>query len=130
MSQTGSLLVRVFTSRAQIPVPGATVVVSAPEPDGRFQLLSVQMTNSSGVAGPIVLDAPDKELSQQPGSVVPFASYMMLAEHPDYRIAAFQGLQVFSGVESVLNVALIPLAEPVLRGEDNVEMTVVTPQDL
>ena len=35
MPQTGSLVVRTFTSQAQLPVSGATVIISSSEKDGR-----------------------------------------------------------------------------------------------
>ena len=35
MPQTGSLVVRAFTSLAQLPVSGATVIISSQEEDGR-----------------------------------------------------------------------------------------------
>ncbi len=130
MSQTGSLVVYVSTSRAQIPIPGATVVVSSMKEDGRYELLAVRMTDSSGHTEPITLAAPDYALSQEPNLTVPFASYIMLVEHPDYRMTVFEGLQVFSGVETVQNVTLIPLSEPEANGSNDAEMTVVTPQEL
>ena len=35
MPQTGSLIVRAYTSQAQLPVSGATVIISSPSEDGR-----------------------------------------------------------------------------------------------
>lgn len=130
MIQTGSLLVRVFTSRAQIPVPGATVAVSKVNEDGRYELLSVQMTDSSGMVGPIILPAPDFDLSQSPGMAVPFANYSMMVEHPDYNMALFNNLQIFSGVETVQNVPLMPLSVPAANEESDADTTTVTPQEL
>ena len=49
----GTLAVRVYTSQAQIPVEGATVVVTAPGTNGKRKLLSVQATDSSGEIRPI-----------------------------------------------------------------------------
>ena len=51
MAQNGSLIVHVYASRAQLPIQGATVLVSQPDGQGRHQLLSVLITDESGVAG-------------------------------------------------------------------------------
>lgn len=130
MAQTGSLLIRVFASRAQLPISGATVAVFKVHEDGRYEALSVLMTDSSGVAGPIVLPAPDFDLSQTPGTEIPFSIYSVLVEHPDYNMALFRNLQVFSGVETVQNVPLMPLSVPASDEENGADTTTVTPQDL
>ena len=80
MAQNGSLIVHVYASRAQLPIQGATVLVSQPDGQGRHQLLSVLITDESGVAGPISLPAPDVALSQSPGSPLPFSSYSLVVE--------------------------------------------------
>lgn len=131
MSQTGSLLIRVFTSRAQLPISDATVVVSSTGADGRQHLLSVQLTDESGLTLPIQLDAPDRDLSQTPGSPFPFASYSVVVEHPGYYLALYDQLQVFSGVETVQNVILTPLPQPEEPGSsDSAPPVTVTPQPL
>lgn len=128
MSQNGSLIVRVFVSRAQLPVPGATVIIAAPQPDGKQKLLSIQLTNESGIAGPVLLPAPDVSESTSPNPEnSPFSSYTLVVEHPNYQLAVFGRLQVFPGVETVQDVALIPLAIP---DDERVNLTVVTPQSL
>ena len=66
MPQTGSLVVRVFTSQAQLPVSGATVIISSPSEDGRRKVFSIQTTDESGGTQPFQLEAPDKALSEGP----------------------------------------------------------------
>ena len=129
MPQSGTLIVRVYASRAQLPIPGATVLVSAVDSEGRHQLLHLLSTDESGVAGPIRLDAPDSALSQSPGSPLPFASYTVIVEHPGYQVAFFRDLQIFSGVETIQTVPLIPLAIPQEEGLPS-DVTQVTPQPL
>lgn len=129
MPQTGSLVVRAFTSQAQLPVSGATVIISSPSGDGRRKVLSIQTTDESGGTQPFRLEAPDKILSEGPGQAVPFSDYSLVVEHPEYYLATFDKLQVFPGVETVQNVPLVPLPQP--AGEDiNAEPVVVTPQPL
>ena len=129
MPQTGTLTVRAFTSNAQLPVSGATVIISSQEEDGRRKVFSVQTTDVSGVTPPITLEAPDKNLSESPGQAAPFSNYSLVVEHPEYYLATFERLQVFPGVETVQNVPLVPRPQP--AGNDvTADPVVVTPQPL
>jgi hypothetical protein len=128
MAQNGTLLVRAFVSNAQLPVPGATVIVSKPEPNGRQRLLSIQLTNENGVAGPITLEAPDTAGSLNPGNNgSSFYDYTLLVEHPGYQLAVFEELQIFPGVETVQDIPLIPLSA---NGRNESDTVTVTPQPL
>ncbi len=130
MQETGSLRVRVFTSRAQLPVAGAAVILSGPVTGGRRELVSIQRTDSSGLTGAIALNAPDEVLSQGPGNAAPFASYTLVVEHPGYYMAVFDGVQVFSGVETLQDVSLVPLPQPQFTGGKPISPVVITPQPL
>lgn len=129
MAQNGSLIVRVFASRAQLPIQGATVLVSQRDDQGMHQLLSALITDESGIAGPISLPAPDLALSQSPGTPLPFSNYSLVVEHPGYQVAVFQDLQIFSGVETTQSVPLIPLSIPE-SDSPRQQITQVTPQPL
>lgn len=129
MPQTGSLVVRAFTSLAQLPVAGATVIISSLGEDGRRNVLSIQITDESGATQPIQLAAPDLSLSESPGGAVPFSDYSLVVEHPDYYLATFEKLQVFPGIETVQNVPLVPLPQPA-GSDDTAAPVVVTPQPL
>ena len=129
MPQTGSLVVRVYTSQAQLPVSGATVIISSPAGDGRRRVYSIQTTNDSGGTSPIQLEAPDLSHSESPGGTAPFSDYSLVVEHPEYYLATFEQLQVFPGIETVQNVPLVPLPQP--SGDDVTAVpVVVTPQPL
>ena len=129
MPQTGSLVVRVFTSQAQLPVSGATVIISSPGEDDRRKVLSIQITDESGGTRPVTLEAPDLSHSESPGGTAPFSDNSLVVEHPEYYLATFEKLQVFPGVETVQNVPLVPLPQP--AGNDiTAEPVVVTPQPL
>lgn len=129
MPQTGSLVVRTFTSQAQLPVSGATVIISSRDQDGRRKVFSIQTTDESGGTQPFELEAPDEALSLSPGQATPFSNYSLVVEHPEYFLATFEQLQVFPGVETVQNVPLAPLPQP-SGGEGAAEPVVVTPQPL
>ena len=128
MSQSGTLVVRTFVSRAQLPISNATVIVSLPESSGRHKLLAIRQTDESGVAGPIVLDAPNTAESLTPGhNSEAFSAYTLIVEHPDYQLAVFDQLQVFPGVATVQDVPLIPLSA---NERDRSDLVTVTPQPL
>lgn len=129
MPQTGSLIVRVFTSQAQLPVSGATVIISSRAKDNRYNVFSIQTTDSSGSTKSFRLDAPDLALSESPGGGPPFSDYSLVVEHPQYYLATFEKLQIFPGIETVQNVPLTPLPQPP-AGQDAAEPVIVTPQPL
>lgn len=129
MPQTGSLVVRAFTSQAQLPVSGATVIISSRAEDGRHKVLSIQTTDESGGTKPFELEAPDASLSMSPGQATPFSDYSLVVEHPEYFLATFEKLQIFPGVETVQNIPLVPLPQP-SAGSDSAEPVIVTPQPL
>ena len=111
MAQVGSIVVRVTTSRAQLPVEGATVIITTPSPEGRPIVQAVLETNESGTAGPIQLPAPTTPSSGTlPGGPTPYSTYSLWVEHPAYEMALVDSFQVFPNVMSVQNITLVPLA--------------------
>ena len=112
MEGTGTLTVRVITSRAQLPVEGATVVVTQRGTGGKYQLLSVQATDRSGATKPVVISTPALGESTHPGSPVPpYAVCDVWAEHPGYAMLLVEGVQIFDGVDTLQEMELAPLSE-------------------
>lgn len=108
----GKLVVRVYTSQAELPVEDATVVVTQKSPDGKYKLLSVQATDSSGTTQPIAIPTPLLGESTHPGAQVPpFAVCDVWAEHPGYAMMLVEGVQIFDGVETLQDIELEPLTE-------------------
>lgn len=117
MAQTGSLIVRVTTSRANLPVSGASAVVTTLGPDGRHILVSLTETNESGLTGPIKLPAQTNESNgTSPGGPAPYTFYSLWVEHPGYLIAHVEDVQVFPGIVSVQDISLVPLAGSTVPG--------------
>ena len=128
----GTLAVRVYTSQAQIPVEGATVVVTAPGTNGKRKLLSVQATDRSGEIRAISIPAPETAESTSPieaGSPAPFAVCDVWAEHPGYAMLEAEGVQIFPGVETLQTMELTPLpwGQSSLQ---NLDVREITPQNL
>ena len=111
MDGIGRLNVRVYTSLAQIPVAGATVVVTQRGGNGKRKLLSVQTTDSSGSIRPVEVRTPSMAESTQPGNAQPFAVCDVWAEQPGFSMLVVEGVQVFPGVDTLQNMELNPLAE-------------------
>ena len=115
MQATGTLSVRVYTSQAQIPLEGATVVVAAPGEEGKWKLLSLQNTDSSGLIRPVTIDAPALGESTSPGGLpgdgAPFARCSVWAEEPGYAMLQVENVQIFPDVETVQDMELVPLPQ-------------------
>ena len=54
MDDIGTLIIRVYTSRAQIPISGATVVVTHEGKGGRRELLSLQAVSYTHLTLPTI----------------------------------------------------------------------------
>ena len=124
LQATGTLIFRVYTSNANIPVEGATVVVQSQ--DAPTSLLALRVTNSSGETDPVVVPTPDRDLSQAPeASVQPWTGLRVLIEHPEFEKVTLEGVQVFPGIETIQTVRLIPLLEfdPQYSGQQDFEFT-------
>ena len=125
---SGRLIFRVYTSDADLPVEGATVLIRRQQSPG--QLLGVRITGSSGETDPLVVDTPGAWLSQSPEHTIqPWTGLSVIVEHPDFERVTLQGLQVFPGVETVQTIRLLPLLQLDPYGAGQEELS-FTPQSL
>lgn len=131
MEQTGTLRVRVFTSNAQIPVEGASVVVTQRNPNGKYDLLSVQATNSSGEIQEVKIPTPLSGASTSPeqGRGQPNAVCEVWAEAPGFVVLKVDGVQIFPNVVTEQQIELVPLEEGE-HGLDRVNEREITAQNL
>ena len=114
MPASGSLHVRVFTSAAQLPLSGATVIVIQLTSAGKYDLLSVQQTDSSGLIQPVIIPTPSMAQScspSAPGAPPPFALCDIWVEVSGYGIRQARDVQIFPGVETVQDFRLPPLEQ-------------------
>ena len=112
MNGKGTLTVRVYISRAKLPLSDATVVVTQRSEWGKYQLLSVQATDRSGSTRPVDNPTPLLEDSIQPGhGTPPYAVCDVWAEHPGYAMLLVEGVQIFDGVDTLQEMELSPLSE-------------------
>ncbi len=124
MTQSGKLAVRVFTSRAELPVEGATVVVTQKTGNGKYRVLSLQETDRSGATRPITVPTPQVEESTRPNAgAVPFTQCDIWVEHDGYELMVVEDVQIFPGEVSLQQVEL----DPLVRGEGWTQQTQVRP---
>jgi len=127
--QNGTISARVYTSVAQIPVAGATVAISQRQTGKKHTLLAVRITDENGEIPPVEVPAPPAQESKTPGTVNPFTAVDLRVEHPGYQQEVVEDAQVFSGVNSLQEVELIPMAEhEIPRNSYNIVQ--ITPQPL
>lgn len=108
MSAQGRIQTHVFTSSANLPVPGASVAVTDTSADGRETLLSFQLTNSSGNTRPTDVDTPPAADSQSPDQPVGFTSLRVAVDMPGFERVIVTNVQVFPGVTTIQDVQLLP----------------------
>ena len=108
MSFQGFIRVRTVTSRAELPVPGATVTVSTLLPGGRRELLSVQRTDESGLTELVTVPTPDLANSLTPDQAQGWTDVQVGATHPNFDGAVVRDVQIFPGVTTVQKLVLIP----------------------
>lgn len=121
MDEQGSLTVRLFTSSAMIPLPGASVSITQEQPSGARVLLAARRTNFDGLTDPIAIGAPPAENSRNfSPEASRYTQVNVSALRDGFQPSTVAGVQIFSGVETVLPLELVPLpALPAsyLRGE-------------
>ena len=126
MADTGTLVVRVFTSRGELPVQDASISVVEQGAQGT-DLLALQTSGRSGTTAPIVIASPALANSQSPDQPTPYALCDIWVERAGYQLLVVQGVQIFPDITSFQSLPLIPQ-----NPADGMEVNTVdiTPQDL
>lgn len=110
MSSQGSVIARVYTSDALIPIYNAPVSFTQMQSDGTRTLLAIRQTNTSGLTAPVYLPTPDLSQSLSPGSEqVPYVTVDIQASAPGYNRITVFGVQVFPDVETIQAMQLRPV---------------------
>ncbi|NLP34485.1 MAG: peptidoglycan-binding protein [Clostridiales bacterium] len=105
----GNLQVRAVTPNL-VPVPGATVNITAPnEPN---TILEQLITDDNGITNTIPLAAPPIDYSLEPSTVQPYSNYNIEVTAPNYRPVTVNGAEIFPNVLSRQEATLIPPPEP------------------
>ncbi len=123
-TNSGQLVVSVFTANQLFPVVGANITVTG-ENGTNENISEASDTDRSGRSVVFTLPAPSASMSQEPTTAIPFSEYTVRVSHPQYFTAIIENVQVFDGVLTQLPVSLIPLPE--ISGED-IDNTVIIPR--
>ena len=109
---TAELRVLVTTALGALPLENAIVSVSTvPDDTGMRTLLYSVTTDSGGMTPSMILTTPPRSNSLSPGSGPPFAVYTVEISAEGYTTLTALHIAMFSGVPTMLPVALTPLAE-------------------
>ena len=130
LDHQGSVVARVYTSDAKIPVQGATVIFAKIAEDGQRELLAVRLTNYDGYTDPIFVDAPPLAASQNytPGSDA-YSIISITAEDTNYGRILVRNAQIFPDTETVQEFMLVP--SPMLPEQfGQTEVFIIPPQTL
>ena len=121
---SADLRVVVTTARGALPIEGASVTVStAADESGQRELLYAVTTDTGGMTPPLTLPTPPRQNSMTPDGGLPYAVYTVEVAHPGYTPVSALNVTMFSGVPSVLPVALTPLPENQSSGQTDLTAT-------
>ena len=111
MASQGSVIARVYTSDAYLPLRNVPVAFTQTNEAGKETLLAVRFTNSSGLTDPVTLETPDASDSLSPGySPRPYATVNIRASFPGYNSIDAMDVQVFPNVETIQGIQLRPVS--------------------
>lgn len=108
MPMNGTLAVNAYTGTARLPLQDVAVAITAA--DGTA--IALRLTDRDGLISPIEIPTPDTEAGQTPDTgVTPYTVVNLYARKEGYRQRENEGLQLFPGTETRLDLALIPFSE-------------------
>ena len=109
LSSQGTIIARVFTSNARIPLRGAAVVFYRTDAGGARELLGLRLTNYDGMTDPLTVETPDLD-SADISSKAPYAQLDVFTDLNGYDRVLVRGAQIFTGIQTLQDVQLIPTA--------------------
>lgn len=127
MVSIGTIIVRVFTSRAELPVQGALVTFTR-KWQGTNIVLAQRVSDDSGKTAPVFFATPGPAESAFPSNAASFALCDVCVRHDGYQRFFAEDVQIFPGVQTVQKVELVPLPE--YAPPQDGRMVVIPPQDL
>lgn len=111
MASAGTIIARVYTSKAQIPLPGVTVAFTQRRPGGKQLLLAARISDEDGKTAPVSIPTPDFAAGLAPGGASPFTLIDVWAESADFEPLRVEDVQLFPDTETIQDLLLLPLPE-------------------
>ena len=109
-TETGALIVSVYTASGAIPIEGAVVTIYGSDKNDS-EVKSVYYTDRSGNTEKIFLPAPPAAMSEVPGNVSPFAKYNVEVDKEGFNSRTFINVPVFAKTTSIQPVNMVPMNE-------------------
>ena len=107
-TSSGTLRIRTYTAGGALPVKGAVVRIRGADEDNGFVVHQL-ITDDDGLTPPVSLPAPSIDYSLFPEpSEQPYSSYNIEINANGFLDKKILGLTVFSGIESIQLVNMIP----------------------
>ena len=108
LSDSGTLSVRAYSAGEAEPISDAVVRIKGAEEENRFVIYSL-LTDNDGITKTVTLPAPPKTNSLSPGAKeIPYSVYDIEITKDGFYTKRFFNIAVFSGVNAVLPVNMIP----------------------
>lgn len=108
LTEFGTLVVNVGVANEARPVAGAIVRITGADEDN-LEIRRTLLTDRDGVTGKIKLPAKNRDYSLSPGSAeTPYSRYDIEIQRRGFYTKRISGIAVFSGVESIQIVSMIP----------------------
>lgn len=132
LSETGKLVVQVYTGQRAFPVSGACVSMLNRSDDGRRTLEAFRRSGPDGLINAVEFDTPDESISlDEYSNEKAYMSLDILVDYPGFFSAYVEGAQVFSGQTSRQEINLIPLTEAMQSAGEGGSFTYyIPPQNL
>ncbi len=121
----GNLRVNVVSMTDNRPVKGAKITIYNSEGE-EYETGALIITDDNGKSEPVELMAPDRELSEQPEAVMPYAVYNILVDARGYESVYIAGIQILAGEVAQSDVLMMPVAV----NDDNAQSFVIGPHTL
>ena len=109
LTDIGYLRVQTLTARKTYPVQNALVTLTRKFSNGKENLQNYY-TDSSGQTPLISLPTLDRQQSLSPNVIQPYMIYLVSVVHPDYQEILNIEVNVFGGVVSLQQFAMLPNA--------------------
>lgn len=107
--ENGTLTVRAFTAGGALPLEGAEIKLTGALEENHFYEANL-ITDVDGLTARVILPTPKRDYSLSPGAAeIPYAMYDMVVNSAGYYTKRLYGIAVFSGVDSVQPIEMIPV---------------------
>ncbi len=132
LNSYGSLRIRTYTAGGALPVVGALVRIRGAEEENRF-IMHTLLTDRDGLTEKVILPAPSVGYSLSPSpEESPYSIYDVEISADGYYTKRIDGMSVFSGIDSVQLVNMIPSSAAPIESypRGNVNATIPENPDL